>query len=652
MGRDHWAGVSQPGLGDIPEGHGMDQAVEAALEAVRLGPLMRASMGDPRVVIGIIDGPVEFHHPAFQGATIRTVAPARALACRNARSTACQHGTAVTGILAARRGAPAPGICPGCTALLYPVFAEEPSGAHGAPMASSAEVARAITETVDAGARIINLSLGVVTSEMKADARLFEAVEYAFRRGSMVVVAAGNQGRIGFQQIIDHPWAIPVAACDVNGRVSPESNLSPSIGTRGFCAPGVDVPTTSPSSRYATISGTSVAAAFVTGALGLLWSEFPGMTAGELRRAALGAVRGARRSIVPPMFDAEAVRQTCRRSIPHKEFFMEHQIRQGETGTAAEGQPAAVVPGERERASPRGSQRSAGGKPYQGAGAGQPGGGVSAAASCPACAATAGEGGGAPPTYIHAIGSIEARFPNASIEKEYDQCVAGRETAGSAPEQVRYDMLKAYHHLATEMCWVFSVEKVETYILVPRDHWVLDELVEAVKPRGEQLLDIDVIIGTKGPVAPAEFCNGLQVPMVVVDRVYSFDKPELMKHIQKPATLTMTDGEFGRAASGLFDRIQQLADNVGATDEHRALNYLAVRYEQIYAHAAEMLGRGLDLSSVDVTQSRLSGSEKLVDVILSYRNRNTDVVEKYYVRVNVSGKYLFLNKRLAPFFDR
>ena len=37
----------------------------------------------------------------------------------------------------------------------------------------------------------------------------------------------------------------------------------------------------------------------------------------------------------------------------------------------------------------------------------------------------------------------------------------------------------------------------------------------------------------------------------------------------------------------------QLTDNAGATDGHRALNHLEVRYQAIYAHAAEAFGRVL-----------------------------------------------------------
>ena len=62
-------------------------------------------------------------------------------------------------------------------------------------------------------------------------------------------------------------------------------------------------------------------------------------------------------------------------------------------------------------------------------------------------------------------------------------------------------------------------------------------------------------------------------------------------------------------------------DNAGATDDHRALNYLAMRYPGIYAKTAEEFARDFSLAGVDVLPSPLSGTRKMVDVVISYTNR-------------------------------
>lgn len=95
-----------------------------------------------------------------------------------------------------------------------------------------------------------------------------------------------------------------------------------------------------------------------------------------------------------------------------------------------------------------------------------------------------------------------------------------------------------------------------------------------------------------------------------------------------------------------------MADNAGATDEHRALNYLALRYPEIYAKAAECYGRDCSLTGVEVHASRLGSRRKIADVIFDFNNRKTDVTEKYFVRVDVTEAFPFLVTKMSPFFDR
>ena len=181
-----------------------------------------------------------------------------------------------------------------------------------------------------------------------------------------------------------------------------------------------------------------------------------------------------------------------------------------------------------------------------------------------------------------------------------------------------------------QLCWVLTIQGLETYLLAPRDPADIDLLVEAIRPAPSPN-DIDVVIGMRGPIAPPEMCNGLMVPIVAFDQIYSFDRDALIKAIPKPEKTTAA--QFGPAAEELFNRIMQLTDNAGATDEHRALNYLAMRYPAIYAKAAEEFGQVVSLTGVDVRPSPLSSTRNIVDVIFAYTNRNTDFTEKFFVRV-------------------
>jgi hypothetical protein len=257
----------------------------------------------------------------------------------------------------------------------------------------------------------------------------------------------------------------------------------------------------------------------------------------------------------------------------------------------------------------------------------------------------------APASFVYAIGRVDPRFPSLALEKEFAQVIGRADTAGQTDRQALRSVLadRASRYLARQMCWVFTTEGLETYIMVPRDPMEFDLLIEAVRP-DPGTGDVDVVIGVRGPIASPEVCNGLLVPIVAFDQLYSFDRDELIGAIPRPKG--QAEEKFRATAEELFDRIGQVADNAGATDEHRALNYLAVRYPAIYARAAEAHAAEMALSGVEVRPSRLSGTRTIMDVIFYYTHRRTDVTDKYFVRVDVTEEFPFLVTKLSPFYER
>lgn len=271
--------------------------------------------------------------------------------------------------------------------------------------------------------------------------------------------------------------------------------------------------------------------------------------------------------------------------------------------------------------------------------------------SCPACGGGEAANANTPPAYIYAIGRIEPRFPRLSVEKELAQATGRSDTKGLTNRQALQAVLSEpqNRYLLRQLCWVMTVEGIETYLLIPRDPVDYVLLAEALRAAPNSM-DIDVVIGQRGPIAPPEMCNGLMVPMVAFDQIYSFDRESLIQAIPRPEKTPAK--EFTAAAAELFDRIMQMADNTGAADEHRALNYLAVRYHAIYEKAAQAFAHSASLTAVEVRTSLLSGTRKILDVIFSFANRNTDVVEKSFVRVDVTEEFPFLTTKLSPYFDR
>ncbi|MCA1694670.1 MAG: S8 family serine peptidase, partial [Actinobacteria bacterium] len=267
-----------------------------------LPSLMALSGGRAGVMIGLVDGPVAVDHPALAKARIRA-APKCTNACVRAHPS-CAHGTFVAGVLVARRGGPVPAICPGCTVLVRPIFHAGAPGSRAMPGATAHELAAAICECIDAGARLLNVSAALVYSTPEGEHELTDALDLARTRGVVVVVAAGNDGLVGGSVITRHPWVIPVVAYGRGGRLVSGSNLGRSIGRNGLGAPGEKVVSLSPDGGLVSLSGTSAAAPFVTGTAALLWSVFPSVPAARLHHALTGRTRRPLRQAMPPLLDA------------------------------------------------------------------------------------------------------------------------------------------------------------------------------------------------------------------------------------------------------------------------------------------------------------------------------------------------------------
>jgi subtilisin family serine protease len=273
---------------------------------VGLTPLMARTSGRPEISIGLIDGPVALDHPDLAAENVREVAGKIPAACADASDAACAHGTFIAGILVARRTSVAPAICPGCNLLVRPIFSQAPANGEEMPSASAGELADAIIDVINAGARVINLSVALQGPSPGGGSSLQQALDFALRRGVVVVAAAGNQGTVGGSVITRHPWVIPVVAYDLCGRPMDLSNLGASIGRCGLGAPGEAVTSLGATAAPLTLGGTSAATPFVSGAAALIWSEFAGASAAEVKSAVTQAAAPRRTAIVPPLLNAWA----------------------------------------------------------------------------------------------------------------------------------------------------------------------------------------------------------------------------------------------------------------------------------------------------------------------------------------------------------
>src|SRR4051812_33434554 len=103
-----------------------------------------------------------------------------------------------------------------------------------------------------------------------------------------------------------------------------------------------------------------------------------------------------------------------------------------------------------------------------------------------------GANGGTPATPVYAIGRIQTRFPTVGLEKELAQVIGRGDAAGQTDWQAVHAILsrRENRYLARKLCWVMSIEGLETYLLVPRDPADLDLLVESLRA-GPHPTDVD-----------------------------------------------------------------------------------------------------------------------------------------------------------------
>lgn len=210
------------------------------------------------------------------------------------------HGTSIAGIVGARghNRTGVTGVAWRARLMIVRVL-----GANG--NGSVRDVARGIRYAVANGAKIVNLSMAGPDSDPALEAAIAEAAA----AGVLVVAAAGNTGA-DLDATPAYPASstaanvITVASTDENGRLALGSSYG--AATVDLTAPGENVDSTELRGGYGVRSGTSQAAAHVSGVLALMAAAQPSATADRLRARLLAAARPSRLPVAAGALDAGA----------------------------------------------------------------------------------------------------------------------------------------------------------------------------------------------------------------------------------------------------------------------------------------------------------------------------------------------------------
>ena len=256
-----------------------------------------AGHGGAGVLVAVLDGWVDTAHPDFEGRASAGVNCVGGSCVAGQSSDSCWHGTHVAGLV----GSSSFGVAPKANILPVQVLSGDTSGAC---TGTADDVAVGIRYAADAGARILNLSLGADLASASNNASIAAAVQYAVSRNALVVFSAGNN---------DAPMAdtygggaLIVAATAPDGRLASYSQhgtgvsiaapggdgTGPNKGGKHSCTGQGDCVTSLLSgNRYGVAAGTSMAAPQVSGTAALLLGQNPGWSRDQVAKRLTSTAR-------------------------------------------------------------------------------------------------------------------------------------------------------------------------------------------------------------------------------------------------------------------------------------------------------------------------------------------------------------------------
>jgi hypothetical protein len=215
------------------------------------------------VIVAVLDSGVAMD-AAFGSGRLRSVD--LGLGVKPGKGEEDGHGTAVSSIIAAGSGDVA-GVAPAAQIVSVRVTAED-------GRSDVFTVSEGIVAAVDAGAKVINISMGGYDTSVL----LTRAIDYAEAAGALIVAASGNDRATILTWPAAEPRVISVGATDAGGRLASFSN-----GGEGLrvTAPGVGVRAAWLDGQRVLFGGTSASAPVVSGAIAAVMSQKPGRSAGE-----------------------------------------------------------------------------------------------------------------------------------------------------------------------------------------------------------------------------------------------------------------------------------------------------------------------------------------------------------------------------------
>ncbi len=586
-----------------------------------LKELQKQTKGAAEITVAILDGVVDTDHPCFNGADLtRLPTLVQHQATAGQMST---HGTHIASLIFAQPNSDIPGIAPNCRGLLVPVFSDDNR------KLSQLDLARAIEQAAENGAKVINISGGALTDMGEAEDWLIRAVEMCNERNILLVAAAGNDGCECLQVPAALPAVLAVGAVDARGHPLDFSNWGETYQSQGILAPGENILGAKPGGGTVQLSGTSFAAPIVAGVAALLLSlqvqrgETPNPHA--VREAILksalpcqyadsenepkclagllnisGAIKQLTGETMSESVETQATVEAsgCGCGGTPETPEAERQKLELSAATSAPVIPVAQIPNP-VITSQGVSMPETTNKPVTPSQAAEPAGGI-----------------------VYAIGTLGYDFGSEARRDTFKQLMPTAVIGGIEVPSNPYDARQMVDYLADNLSeaksliWTLNLELTPIYAIEPLGSFsrevyaALQELLSG-QVQAEDSPEYIERVSIPGRITgrTVRLFSGQVVPVIEPDSprgIYGWHINTLVSAAIEAVGAEQTEAQesqMRRTLSSFLNRIYYDLRNLGQTSQDRALNFAATNAFQAAQTFSEAVGAGMELDSINVSKS-------------------------------------------------
>jgi hypothetical protein len=256
---------------------------------------------------------------------------------------------------------------------------------------------------------------------------------------------------------------------------------------------------------------------------------------------------------------------------------------------------------------------------------------------------------------IYSLGRLRFVFPDDSVYWEVVQSLGRIQNPHIRGQDTTIATLldPEHRYLLREICWVFTINNVDTFILKPRDvndyYLITKALRTPFRFSSVERPFLDLVIGQRGPLSSPETCGGLTLPIVKLDQIYTFNIQDFKNYVYSRNPGDYDTDTWEAIVDETVEHILLINDNTGEDDLHRAINYVLMRIPYIYERAAIERTQGNRIHRIYSVRKLTNLNRIIIDVIFHFIG-NSNV--KYAYAVDVTGKFPFgVGDGLRPYMD-